>query len=105
LKLTSLTGEIFNQWVRHLEQELAVRFRESVKNRSNLDPVFKIDDIPARKDRGGFGIAEVHGPDLDATLRTYEDETGHILIDMKLREFRLTDNGRTYLRKMDTQIE
>jgi len=103
--LTLLTGEAYNQWQRHLEKELVIRLRDSVKNKGDLDPVFNIDDIPKRKDHGGFGIADVHGPDLDATLRTYADTTGYIIIDMRPREFRLTDNGRTHLRKTDSQIE
>lgn len=100
-KLTALLGEEYNQWKNHLEQELVSRFRDSVRNQNDLDPVFPIDDIP---DQGGFGIASVHGPDLYATLQTYADETGFIALDMNSREFRLTDNGRTHIRGLDTEI-
>jgi hypothetical protein len=103
-EMTALVGELYNQWKSHLEQQMVSRFRDSVRNQDNLDPVFRIDDIPKRTDQGGFGIAAASGPDLDATLRTYADQTGFITIDMNSREFRLTDNGRTHMRALDPQI-
>jgi hypothetical protein len=103
-KLTTLIKEVYNQWKNYLEQEMVSRFRYSVRNQNDLDPVFHIDDIPKRRGQGGFGIESVHAPDLDATLRTYADETAFIALDMNSREFRLTDNGRTHIRVLDSEI-
>lgn len=59
MKLSALI-EVYNQWKNYLEQESVTRFRYSVRNQNDLDPVFRIDDI---SDQSGFGISSVHAPD------------------------------------------
>jgi hypothetical protein len=56
IKLSAVSGEAYNQWTRQLQQQIVERYRHSVRNDSNDNPVFGIDDIPRRTDQGGFGI-------------------------------------------------
>jgi hypothetical protein len=103
--MSALTEEAYYQWKIQLEQQLVQKFRHSVRNEGNQDPVFNIDDIPSRTAENGFGIAGVTGNDLVATLQEYGGETGNINLDLSTGQFKLTDRGKQYMRELDPQID
>jgi hypothetical protein len=103
--MSALTGEPYYQWKVQLEQQLVQKFRHSVRNEGNHDPVFRIDDIPRKTAENGFGIAGVTGNDLVATLQAFGGETGNINIELGTGQFRLTDKGKQYMRELDPQID
>jgi hypothetical protein len=103
--MSALTEGPYYQWKIQLEQQLVQKFRHSVRNEGNQDPVFNIDDIPKKTAENGFGIAGVTGNDLVATLQEYSGETGNINIDISSGQFRLTDRGKQYMRDLDPQID
>jgi len=103
--MSALTEEPYYQWKIQLEQQLVEKFRRSVRNEGNQDPVFNIDTIPKKTAENGFGIAQVAGNDLVATLQVYSGETGNINIDVDSGQFRLTDRGKQYMRELDPQID
>lgn len=103
--MSALTEEPYYQWKIQLEQQLVEKFRHSVRNEGNQDPVFNIDAIPKKTAENGFGIAGVTGNDLVATLQEYSGETGNINVDVGSGQFRFTDRGKQYMRELDPQID
>jgi hypothetical protein len=102
--MSALTEESYYKWKIQLEQQLVQKFRHSVRNEGNQDPVFNVDDIPKKTAENGFGIGGVTGNDLVATLQEYSGETGNINIDVGSGQFKLTDRGKQYMRELDPQV-
>ena len=60
--MSALSGILYDAWKQQLERQLVTRYRDSVRNRGNDDPVFQIDAISRNSnDNDGFGIMGTTG--------------------------------------------
>jgi hypothetical protein len=104
-KSDGISKDVYDSWVGLIEQHLVSRYRDSVRNHSNKNPVFRIDDIPKRTAEGGFGLSGIQGSITEESLLKYADQYENIKIDLKTREFVLTDKGKAHMLKLDPHIE
>jgi hypothetical protein len=103
--MSALSGSLFDAWKEQLERQLVTRYRDSVRNRGDNDPVFRIDAISRNtNDNDGFGIMGTTGRDRNATLMLYSSTTGYVQVNMNSQEFSLTESGKRYFRQMDPEI-